>query len=67
MQLESLADRSGLETSMLVEEAMDEYLLRYRSEVVEAALSLEGVLSDDEAAELRRWIRDMWSQQRPAS
>jgi hypothetical protein len=66
--LAALASRRGLRGfSKLVEEALDVYLDGRRRDLVEDALALEGLLSDDEATELRSRIDQAWSTWPPAS
>jgi hypothetical protein len=66
--LAALAARRGLRGfSRLVEEAIDAYLDERRRDRIEDALALEGVLSEDEAVELRRRIDAAWSSWQPAS
>ncbi|MDQ3659501.1 MAG: hypothetical protein M3454_00265 [Actinomycetota bacterium] len=47
--------------SLLVQEAIDLYLAEEGSAAAEAALALEGALSDQEADELERRIEEAWS------
>jgi hypothetical protein len=47
--------------SVLVQEAVDAYLQAHDIENIEAALALEGSITDDEADEIRRRIDDLWA------
>ncbi len=60
--LTALAMGRGLRGfSTLVQEAIDLYLAEQRSEHLQAALDLEGILTDQEAEEVRRRIERAWS------
>lgn len=47
--------------SLLVQEALDLYLAEQGSAAAEAALALGGILTDQEADELKRRIDEAWS------
>jgi metal-responsive CopG/Arc/MetJ family transcriptional regulator len=66
--LAALASKRGLRGfSKLVQEAVDNYLQDQRRDRVDEALALEGVLSDEEAHELRQRIDEAWATWQPAS
>lgn len=57
-----LAGRRGMRGfSPLVREAIDLYLAEQEGGRLDAALSLEGVITADDAEEVERRIRDAWS------
>jgi hypothetical protein len=60
--LTDLAARRGLRGfSPLVQEAIEQYLDACGGPDLEAALSLRGSISDDEAASLRERIEEAWT------
>jgi len=62
LALTGLAARRGIRGfSPLVREALDLYLAERGPTDLEAALALEGTLSEEEAAEARRRIAESWT------
>lgn len=66
--LGAMAAKRGLRGySELVQEAIDLYLERRVGDDMDALLSLQGSITDDEAEEIRRRIAEMWSTWRTSS
>lgn len=66
--LNDLATRRGVRGfSGIVQEAIDLYLQSLAGDDLEAALALEGSLSDEDAAQLRARIDEAWQTWRSAS
>ncbi len=62
LALTALAARRGLRGfSPLVRDAIDSYLATLTPDETEAALALEGSLTEEEAAEVERRIKDAWA------
>jgi hypothetical protein len=60
--LAALASRRGLRGySVLVQEALDEYLREHGPDRLAEVLELRGILSDDEAAEVEHRIAEAWA------